>query len=53
MKKFMSLTLALLMVLATLAGCGASAPMKENDMAMEARNKDLRNEMLVLERKVL
>ena len=36
MKKFASLTLALLMVLATLAGCGASAPAKKNDMAMEA-----------------
>ena len=36
MKKFVSLTLALLMVLATLAGCGASAPAMKNDMAMEA-----------------
>lgn len=36
MKKFASLTLAIMMVLTLLVGCGASAPMMENDMAMEA-----------------
>ena len=36
MKKFASLTLALLMVLVTLAGCGASAPAMKNEMAMES-----------------
>ena len=36
MKKFASLTLAVMMVLTLLVGCGASAPAMKNDMAMEA-----------------